>query len=113
MSISIDHQEGTAVIKATGRLDSSSVDDLEALVKNELDKNAKHLIFDFSELVYINSSGLRVLVLAYQKLSGGGGNILVCGLKDYIQEVFSISGYDKIFKLFPQCDTALESVQNS
>lgn len=107
MSVNISTTGNVAVVTATGRLDTSSVETMEALVLESLDGETPNLLFDFGELEYINSSGLRVLVLAYQRLSPKGGAVSVCGLKDYIREVFEISGYDKIFSIAPDRAAAM------
>ncbi len=48
-----------------------------------------------------------MLVLAYQRLKKASGKVAICGVKDYIQEVFEVSGYDKIFPLFVTRDDAM------
>jgi anti-sigma B factor antagonist len=73
---------------------------MEEKVLALLEGGETKLLFDFSGLDYINSSGLRVLVLAYQRLKKKEGIVAICGVKDYIQEVFEVSGYDKIFPLY-------------
>lgn len=90
-----------------GRLDASSTEELEQLVLVNLDQGVKNLIMDFSELDYINSAGLRILVMSYQRLRPIGGQVAVCGAKDYIAEIFDISGYNRVFSMYPDLDQAM------
>lgn len=102
----IDHIHAT-IFQVKGRLDSSSTPELEQCVLLCLEQGTKNLVLDFSDLDYINSAGLRVLVMSYQRLLPIGGQVMVCGAKDYITEVFTISGYNRIFPMHPNLDLAI------
>lgn len=103
----IEHPSA-AVFEVKGRLDGSSSAELEKQVQSCLDHGARHLVMDFSELDYINSAGLRVLVMGYQRLKPDGGRIMICGVRDYIAEVFDISGYNRIFAMCRDVPDALQ-----
>ena len=100
-------ENGITILTVDGNLDAEGTQAMEDKVLALLEEGETCLLFDFSQLDYINSSGLRVLVLAYQRLKRASGKIAICGIKDYIQEVFEVSGYDKIFPLFPRRSDAL------
>ncbi|WP_147819764.1 STAS domain-containing protein [Salidesulfovibrio onnuriiensis] len=107
MGVSEIQQDGVTILQVEGSLDADGTQVLEDKVVALLEGGASSLVFDFSNLDYINSSGLRVLVLAYQRLKKSAGKVAICGVKDYIQEVFEVSGYDKIFSMFPSRGDAL------
>ena len=109
MEIMERNQSGVAVIEIKGRLDSKTTADLEQKVLGLLDSNTQRLLVDMAELDYINSSGLRVLVMAYQRLKKSGGKLAISGTKDYIMEVFEIAGYHRLFNLFASQEDALDS----
>jgi anti-sigma B factor antagonist len=48
--------------------------------------------------------------MAYQRLHPAGGTVTICCARDYIQEVFEISGYDKLFGMYETRDAALGSL---
>lgn len=108
MAINEIRENGIAVITVEGSLDADGTQDLENRVVSLLDGGESNILFDFSKLDYINSSGLRVLVMAYQRLKKNEGKVAICGIKDYIQEIFEVSGYDKIFPLFPSKGDAVD-----
>ena len=103
-------ENGITILAVEGNLDAEGTQAMEQKVVSLLASGETCLLFDFSELDYINSSGLRVLVLAYQRLKKASGRVAICGIKDYIQEVFEVSGYDKIFPLFPSRGDALNGM---
>lgn len=100
-------ENGITILAISGNLDAEGTQAMEEKVVGLLEGGETSLLFDFSGLDYINSSGLRVLVLAYQRLKKASGKVAICGIKDYIQEVFEVSGYDKIFPLYPTKDAAV------
>lgn len=101
MALTQSEENGVIILAVDGNLDGEGTQALEEQVLALLESGSTKLLFDFSSLDYINSSGLRVLVLAYQRLKKNSGAVAICGVKDYIQEVFEVSGYDKIFPLYP------------
>ncbi|SIO16764.1 STAS domain-containing protein [Halodesulfovibrio marinisediminis] len=95
------------VLAMSNRLDGSHTKELETKVEELIGGGNSRLLFDFEELDYINSAGLRVLVMAYQQLHPAGGKVAVCCARDYIQEVFEISGYDQLFGMYSTRDAAV------
>ncbi|MBR0235866.1 MAG: STAS domain-containing protein [Clostridia bacterium] len=82
------------VIALTGRLDTTTSPALEAELREVLPK-IKQLEFDFTDLVYISSAGLRVLLYAQKTMAKQGGMVIknVC---DDIKEIFEITGFSDI-----------------
>lgn len=107
MGVAEIQESGITILQVNGSLDADETQALEEKVVSLLEGGATSLVFDFTDLDYINSSGLRVLVLAYQRLKKSAGKVAICGVKDYIQEVFEVSGYDKIFSMFPSRSDAV------
>lgn len=111
MAMNETKENGITVLAVDGNLDAEGTQAMEEKVVGLLESGETCLLFDFSGLDYINSSGLRVLVLAYQRLKKASGKVAICGVKDYIQEVFEVSGYDKIFPLYPSQSDALSGMK--
>ena len=81
----------TATLIVAGRLDTQTAPELE----NELDNvlpGLKELIFDFANLEYVSSAGLRVILKA-QKTMNAQGSMKLTGVNDSIMEVFDITGF--------------------
>lgn len=110
MSVSTERLDTVTVLRVSGRLDTEDTQGLEARTLEAIEAGTAHLLYDFEDLDYINSSGLRVLVMAWQRLRKQGGVVAVSGLRDYILEVFEISGYDKVFVLHATRREALKAL---
>jgi anti-anti-sigma factor len=91
----------------SGRLDTATSlaaeNTLLPLVQNGM------VIADLSEVGYVSSAGLRVLLKATKQARGTGGRFVLCGLRPSVLEVFEISGFDKVMPIFPSRDEALAS----
>jgi anti-sigma B factor antagonist len=62
---------------------------------------------DLGGVDYISSAGFRTILVLARKINGSGGQIRFCGLKGMVQEVFSISGFNSLFPVFPSLTEAL------
>ena len=84
--------EGTTLTLALeGRLDTTSSPQLETLLADELE-GVTNLVFDFAQLDYLSSAGLRVL-LSTQKRMNRQGTMKLQNVNSTIKEVFDITGF--------------------
>lgn len=81
----------TMILSVEGRLDTTTAPILEAELDSSLDPLSK-LILDFTELEYLSSAGLRVLLATQKKMNNKGG-MVVRNVNDSIMEVFEITGF--------------------
>ena len=107
MELAVTNAGPVTIVKIEGRLDSSTSKELEEKVMGVIASGTSRLLMDFGGVDYINSSGLRVLLMAFQHLKKNGGRLHLCDIKDYMREVFEISGYTEIFPIFPGQSEAL------
>lgn len=78
-------------IKVVGRLDTRTAPELTEALKDELD-GIEELTFDLSELVYMSSAGLRI-ILSTQKTMNKQGSMKVTNVQDIVMEVFESTGF--------------------
>ena len=104
-------QAGDVVIaKLSGRLDSSTAPPTEENFSRLLASGPLHLAIDLSNLEYISSAGLRVLLVVARKLQQAKGKVVLFGLVQNVREVFQISGFDRIFVIAPDMAAAVAAV---
>ncbi|NPA25061.1 MAG: STAS domain-containing protein [Deltaproteobacteria bacterium] len=89
-----------------GRLDAISADDFSRKVAEATAEGARHLLVEMSDLDYISSAGLRVILTAAKQLKKLGGELKLAALQENVATVFKISGFDKIIPILPTCDDA-------
>ena len=75
----------------SGRLDTQTAPELEKELDSVL-ADIKELTFEFANLEYVSSAGLRVILKA-QKAMNAQGSMKLTGVNDSIMEVFDITGF--------------------
>lgn len=96
--------DGIITFQLKGRLDSNTSNDFEERLLNSIQGGESNIILDFENLEYISSAGLRVLLKAARELKGGDGKLVLCALKDYIREVFDLSGFVSFLPIYNTVD---------
>ena len=104
-----ERHDGVLVLSPVGRLDSGNVNAFEAGVMKRIGAGERRLVVDFSRLDFISSSSLRVLLLAAKAVKAGSGTLVACSMKPHIEEVFRVSGFDRIIPVKATRASALES----
>ena len=97
MTIKKTKEGSSLIVTVEGRLDTTTSPELSKELDNSLD-NINKLIFDFSKLEYISSSGLRVLLSA-QKAMRSSGSMTVKNVPEMIMEIFEITGFTDILTI--------------
>lgn len=84
-------------IALEGRLDTTTSPKLEEEIRADIG-GITELVFDLSDLAYISSAGLRVL-LAAQKIMNEQGTMTVKNVSDEIMEIFEMTGFSEILTI--------------
>ena len=91
-------QNGTSLeISLGGRLDTTTAPELEAEFNQSLG-GVEQLTMNLSDLVYISSAGLRVLLSA-QKRMNKQGEMKVTNVDEAIMEIFEVTGFSDILNI--------------
>ncbi len=112
MDIRQEQRGAVQIMAPVGRLDTDSATDLELALQDLRAVDVKHFVIDMSEIGYVSSAGLRVLLLLAKQLDGGAGSLRLGGLNPQVKQVFDIAGFSKLFKIFPTVAAALDGHPN-
>ncbi len=107
MQISEEKRGGFTVIGLSGRLDPGSSPDVQEKLMSLIDQGESRLILDLSELSYVSSVGLRVLILLAKNVQRAKGTLALAGLSEHVYAIFKIAGFTSIFSIYPTCDEAV------
>ncbi len=97
MNIQLTEQNETLLINLEGRLDTTTAPELEKVLNDNITDHKK-LVFDFENLVYISSAGLRVLLVA-QKTMNLQGEMKILHVNETIMEIFEVTGFSSILTI--------------
>lgn len=95
------------IIRIDGRLDTTNYGQLEKVILDHIEKGNTKILVDCAGMDYVSSSGLRIFLMALKKIMGLNGKFVLCGLQESIREIFDISGFTSIFRIFPTQEEAL------
>lgn len=105
---------GVYVVKPEGRLDSETYSVLEKKMDSLMESATRVLILDMSDLNYISSAGVRVVLKAEKGLNASGGELMMANLKPQIRKVFEIINALpslSVFKSIEEADAYLDAMQ--
>lgn len=111
MKIKEEQRDNVKIIALRGKLDAQTSPGVENRLMELTGLSKQELVFDFAELTFISSCGLRLLLKVAKNVQKANGKLALAGLRDNIREVFEIAGLASIFSIFPTCDDAIAYVQ--
>ena len=100
MEIIIKTVDGVTVLEIAGKLDTLTSPEAQQQLTALIEKGERKFVVNLARLDYISSAGLRVFLAAAKQLKPDGGEIRICSLNAVVREVFDISGFVSIFKVF-------------
>jgi anti-sigma B factor antagonist len=98
MNISRNIVDTAVVLALDGKLNTNTSVDLENELQG-LPKDMKTLVFDFKELSYLSSAGLRVLIAQQKRINAAGGAMSLRNVSGEIMEILQMTGLDDIFAI--------------
>ena len=99
MQISTRTSNDIHIVAVTGSLDSTTSPEAQKSLDSVL-AGARKVALDFSQLDYISSAGLRILLGVAKQLRAKGGTLGMFGLNQSVREVFDISGFSSILPVY-------------
>jgi len=114
MEFSSQQIADVTLIRIDGRIDHKTVKAFENALTPFLDENestsGKKIIMDLGGLHFMTSAGLRMLMIAAKTCGKQHRDIAVAALQPLIKEIFTISRFDLVLKVFPTVPAALETL---
>ena len=105
-------QDGAVtLVRLIGRLDARSVDQAEETLLGALGGDPPRVALDMSEMSYISSAGLRVLLKLAKQVQQGRGRLTLFGLPPNVRHVFAVSGFDTILAIHPDRADAVAALR--
>jgi anti-sigma B factor antagonist len=104
------HHVGATVIALAGEIDLASAPELHQFIGQVRQTPADQLIFDMAEVAFMDSSGLRVLLEAFDFAQRHGGDIHLTALQGAPARLIQITRLDERFRLHSSTDIALAAI---
>lgn len=112
MEVSLKIMGQTLIVSPAGDLDHHTAADLRERIDKEVaHENIRNIIFDFSQVEFMDSSGIGLIIGRYKLMSANSGITAICHMKDSLRRIFDISGLKKIIQAYGDVDEALSRIQ--
>ena len=93
MTANVSNENDVYTIAISGRIDTNSSPELEE-VFNGIEPKAEKVIFDMTDVEYISSAGMRMIVAVHRKMASKDGLVLR-GLKKNVRAIINLTGFSK------------------
>ena len=107
-NVSFERADGVLFVNVTGRIDGSNSHDFAEAVANSIEDDDRALVMDLNDLTYISSAGLRAVLVTEKNLRRRGSDFVICSLSGQIQEIFRVSGFDRVIKISRNREGAMD-----
>lgn len=100
--------KNTLVVVTTGELDHHQATKIRSEIDAAISKESKNIIFDFSKLSFMDSSGIGMIMGRYKKIQKFGGKLAIVSPKPQVKRILEMSGLFNIIILEPSVKQALK-----
>lgn len=109
LSIELEVKQEVLCIRLSGELDHHTADDLRIQTVKAIESHdIRHIVLNLEHLLFMDSSGLGVILGRYKQIKQLDGEMVVCAISPPIQRLFDMSGLFKIIRLEPTEENALQ-----
>lgn len=96
-------------VSVRGALDSSTFQDLQEQLQKLLDEGKCSIIVEFSELDYISSAGLGVLMGMLQEARECDGDLKLANMSVKVRNLFDMLGFSRLIRIYDSVEEAREA----
>lgn len=112
MEIKLSKRGNVLIVKFYGELDDHTAGYARQKMENEIIKpTAKNMVLDFSNLTFMDSSGIGVIMGRYKKIEKLSGKVAIACSNPQIIRLLNISGISSIIPLHPDINSAVKTIR--
>lgn len=107
-----DLEQGVRTISVRGELDLSTAPELEGPLDRALESDEGSVLIDLSQCEFIDSTGIALIVRAWQRLNSGenGRALVLCSQNDQVRRVLEITGLELSIPVHTTRDEAMAAM---
>jgi len=109
MDVNISTQGVANLVQLVGDLDGSTAPIAQEKIL-PLAAGGARVILDMSQVGYMSSAGLRMLLALYRSIAGRGGKVVLVGLSPDLEDTMSLTGFMDFFERFATLDEGLAAL---
>ena len=101
LSIGQSRDGGVCVVTLSGRIDSTSANDLLNRLSALISSGEKSIVVDFGSVLYLTSAAFRVLLVATDEAERNAAKFVLCSLGTHVRDLFEMGGLLDVFTIHP------------
>ena len=105
----VSEESGVKVFTLAGRLmDQAEADSLTTALEREIENGHSNIVLELSELKYMNSTGLNIMINVLTKTRNACGEAVITNVSENVKQLFVVTKLDTIFTIVASKEEAIE-----
>ncbi|MCK9615088.1 MAG: STAS domain-containing protein [Candidatus Omnitrophica bacterium] len=109
MNITEEKKGGITICNISGEINITTSPQLRKSFESFVEANVAKIVVDFSQVSYIDSSGLATFIELLQRLKKIGGTFRICNMNQKVKNIFEVTKLHKLFEIFDTREAALSN----
>ena len=109
MNITEEKKDGITICNISGEININTSPQLRKSFESFVEANTAKIVVDFSQVSYIDSSGLATFIELLQRLKKVGGTFRICSMSQKVKNIFEVTKLHKLFEIFDTREAALNN----
>ena len=107
MDITVTKKGRAIIVKMNGNFDIASSAPFNEQLTALMDAGETRILLDFSQVSFIVSTGLAMLLKTAQRINDDDGLLHICCINETVHEVITMTNFDTILSIFKTKELAL------
>ena len=99
LELTVSELDGDTVVRAAGELDVNTAPELREQLARLIAEDARQIVIDLTEVSFVDSTALSVLVSALKRLRQADGDLELASPNPSVRRVFEITGLTRLFTI--------------
>lgn len=108
MNVKQEKCNDVAICALEGEININNSPDLRKVFDEFIKRNEKKVLIDFTNVTYIDSSGLATLIEMLQRMKKIGGRMRFSNMDQKVKNIFEITKLHKLFEIFDNRESAIQ-----
>lgn len=112
MQITDKLENQTRIVAIAGNVDALTAGEATQYLNGRINTETKQIILDLSQVDFMSSAGLRMILTALKASRQQGGDLYLAGAQPSVEKMLKVSGFTSILKTFPTVEAAVVEFSN-
>lgn len=101
-------EKETLLVEPDTELDHHTAQKIRREIDSRIDRGARNLLFDFSGLSFMDSSGIGMIMGRYKRICKRGGKVIIAAPRPQVKRIIEMAGLMQIVQVEPSVKKAIK-----